>query len=952
MRLETFEQLINVGASRQFSVSKAHQHKARNRYRAYAFPMITNEIIEGYLNCKQKAILKLSGKQGSNIDYDYFLERTKFNRKQQFVKNITTQNPNRIVDFDNFSENKINSFPFWILNPVVKTENLWIEFDCVELTKEDSTIIYIPIQISPFEKIREIEIFELFIKSKYFEKQLNINISKVQIVYGVQQKPTTINLKKYSKKGDSLFKEIEKILSAEENKKFVLNKHCQICEFQEECRKIQLEKDDLSLLNGISQTEIYKLNKKGVYTITQLSYLFKPKKRKTYNITNRNLWSLKSLAIRESKTFVITKPDFPKFKTTIYLDFESLPDENFIYLIGVLIILEDRTEFKSFWAKNLSEEEEIFSNLFELINGFEDFVIYHYGSFEISELNKVTKKFGEKYSENISSISSKCVNLLSYFRTHVYPATYSNSLKDIANYLGFKWTDKNAIGVNSIIWRKNWEKQDLLDLKNKIVQYNKDDCFALRIIHLWLCSLNNNAMDKDYIDVYSMPKETQNKYGKLNSIIENFNEINDCAYFDYQRTKIYLRTDKNIKKIATSKEKKFKKKHNITKQIFIDERGVCHKCGNTFPHKERSKSKTVIDLMIRNYALKRECIKYIAKVYRCRKCNTPIYPLIYQDIGKHKYGYNLKCWCVNMYINHQVSFLKISEILSENFSIDIKRNVIYSFKEEFAQRFSSGLIEIKKEIFKGSLIHTDETNIKLQKEKGYVWVFTNMNSVFLIYRSSRETDFIIELLSEFKGVLVSDFYTGYDTLDCRQQKCLIHLIRDMNDDLLKNQFDEEFKLIVFGFGNLLKKIIGTIDKYGLKELNLNKHKQDVEEFYKEIINCNYKSDLANKYKKRLSKYKDKLFTFLNENGVPWNNNNAEHAIKNIALFRDNTDGHHTQQGIDDSLVLLSIFQTCRYRNINFLDFLLSKEKNISLYQQKYTASGNLKLKYKTKINIA
>jgi len=32
VRIETFEQLINVGAGRQFTVSKAHQRKARNRW--------------------------------------------------------------------------------------------------------------------------------------------------------------------------------------------------------------------------------------------------------------------------------------------------------------------------------------------------------------------------------------------------------------------------------------------------------------------------------------------------------------------------------------------------------------------------------------------------------------------------------------------------------------------------------------------------------------------------------------------------------------------------------------------------------------------------------------------------------------------------------------------------------------------------------------------------------
>jgi len=46
-----------------------------------------------------------------------------------------------------------------------------------------------------------------------------------------------------------------------------------------------------------------------------------------------------------------------------------------------------------------------------------------------------------------------------------------------------------------------------------------------------------------------------------------------------------------------------------------------------------------------------------------------------------------------------------------------------------------------------------------------------------------------DVLHKFKGVLISDFYSAYDSIDCRQQKCLIHLIRDMNDDYHKNQYD-------------------------------------------------------------------------------------------------------------------------------------------------------------------
>jgi len=49
------------------------------------------------------------------------------------------------------------------------------------------------------------------------------------------------------------------------------------------------------------------------------------------------------------------------------------------------------------------------------------------------------------------------------------------------------------------------------------------------------------------------------------------------------------------------------------------------------------------------------------------------------------------------------------------------------------------------------------------------------------------------LLADFRGVLVTDFYSAYDSINCPQQKCLIHLIRDLNDDLRRNPFNEEIQ---------------------------------------------------------------------------------------------------------------------------------------------------------------
>lgn len=206
-----------------------------------------------------------------------------------------------------------------------------------------------------------------------------------------------------------------------------------------------------------------------------------------------------------------------------------------------------------------------------------------------------------------------------------------------------------------------------------------------------------------------------------------------------------------------------------------------------------------------------------------------------------------------------------------------------------------------------------------------------MDSVFYLLKPNRETNFLHELFKNFQGVLISDFYSGYDSIKCVQQKCLVHLIRDLNEDLLKNQFNSELKDIVINFGILLKTIVTAINKYGLKTRFLNQYQEDVNKFYLTFIETEYKTEIAIKYKKRFQKYRDKLFTFLNYDNVPWNNNNAESAIKPFAKYRVVSSGMATENGIKDYLVLLSIYQTCRYRGISFLDFLKSGEKSIEKY---------------------
>jgi len=224
------------------------------------------------------------------------------------------------------------------------------------------------------------------------------------------------------------------------------------------------------------------------------------------------------------------------------------------------------------------------------------------------------------------------------------------------------------------------------------------------------------------------------------------------------------------------------------------------------------------------------------------------------------------------------------------------------------------------------LVHADETTVKLRFTNGYIWIFSSATEVAYVYSCTREGSIPKQHLTGFTGVLVSDFFSAYDAIECRKQRCIVHLIRDMNDDLRKNPFDAEFKLILQEFGVLMRSILNTIDRFGLKRRYLNKHWKNVDQFYRAILARNLQSEIAVQYRDRLNRWKEELFTFLDCDGVPWNNNNAEHAVKQFVAHRKINNGFFTEAGIRRFLILLSVYETCRYREIDFLAFLRSGRK--------------------------
>jgi hypothetical protein len=250
---------------------------------------------------------------------------------------------------------------------------------------------------------------------------------------------------------------------------------------------------------------------------------------------------------------------------------------------------------------------------------------------------------------------------------------------------------------------------------------------------------------------------------------------------------------------------------------------------------------------------------------------------------------------------------------------------LYRFKKSVADFYFEKQKELVSSLVVGPKLYIDETVVSLQSKNGYVWCITDGASVYYFYRDSREAAFLLHMLKDFKGVLISDFFTGYDAVPCPQQRCLIHLMRDFNEEMQKNPFDDELKILAQRFSSALRAIVATVDKVGYQKKHLRKHKQSASDFCKWASCRQFVSVAAERLRNRVEKYQDKMFKFLDYDGVCWNNTNAEHAIKAFARYRRTADGRFTERSIQEYLAVLSIAETCKGRGEDFLEFLLKDD---------------------------
>ena len=899
---------------------------------------ITNEVLVSYLACPYKGHLKLTGAIGQTTEY----ERLQFELRQRVGQIATDRLLTEFQDVENLKGEQVTFSVLkrglsLILDATLVKPGVAIHVDALLRTSGTSRLgdfHYSPVLFHETERPQQEEKSLLQITGTLLSELQGREPRSARLLHGSDVAVTRVKLNFTNGSTAKLLHDVLELRAGRNPPPLLLNGHCSSCEFQNRCRDEAIVKDDLSLLRGLREKEIAQLHKKGIFTTTQLSYTFRPRRRRARGRPLKHHGSLQALAVRTDTVYVFRKPEIAVMPITrIYLDIEGIPASSFYYLIGLRI--QDGQGYRdvSFWADTREEERQIWELLLCELATHDNFALLHYGAYDAHAFADLAHRYGGD-AALLSRLSAACVNVLSWVYAHVYFPTYSNDLKSIATCLGFKWSDDGASGLLSLAWRGRWERTKDERLKARLLRYNREDCIALQIVADAITAiaraddLSGVGLPKKAVEAPTVARGWPNIYQRNEFFSPALDRINRCAYFDYQRDRVFVRTSPEVRASARRGRRLLPKSIRINAAVESPRPSACPHCQSERVIRHGAVTKRVHDLKLFRGGVKRWNVKIVSHRYACGNCGRTFMP---KEHPSTKYGDTLQAWSVYQNIALLRSQGSIVEEMRELFGFAYSEHVVSSFKSKLAAFYEPAYRQLLDRLRAGHLLHADETKVTVKQDIAWVWAFTNLEDVAYICSDTRDASVVESVLEGFDGVLVSDFYAAYDSPDCAQQKCLIHLIRDINDDLFKNPFDDELKALAADFTELLCLIIDTVDRYGLRRCHLSKHEVQAQQFMKRVARMCLVSEPARSYQRRFERDGQKLFTFLRFDGIPWNNNNAENAVKRFAFLRRVIGASSTKAGLKEYLILLSIRETLRRKNISFLRFLRAKEPDLNAF---------------------
>ena len=151
---------------------------------------------------------------------------------------------------------------------------------------------------------------------------------------------------------------------------------------------------------------------------------------------------------------------------------------------------------------------------------------------------------------------------------------------------------------------------------------------------------------------------------------------------------------------------------------------------------------------------------------------------------------------------------------------------------------------------------------------------------------SRGKDVPKKILGDYRGIVTSDSWGAWNYIGEKWQRCLVHYLRELKETMKYKSPGADF----FPFAKKLKRVLR--DAIRMAEVQDRGERLRAKARFEARIDAlisSYSSLTTEKnctrLLKRLRRERGMLFTFLEEDGVDWNNNAAERALRSSVVIR-------------------------------------------------------------------
>lgn len=237
--------------------------------------------------------------------------------------------------------------------------------------------------------------------------------------------------------------------------------------------------------------------------------------------------------------------------------------------------------------------------------------------------------------------------------------------------------------------------------------------------------------------------------------------------------------------------------------------------------------------------------------------------------------------------------------------------------------------EILNGIQHGAILHADETGWRVRGRNWWLWVFGTPDTAYFTVDKTRGSTVVRRVLGEiFFGVLVVDGWKAYLYLLCEQQSCLSHLLRKVRKfrdafphltDIVK--FYLKFRRIIRD-GERLQQ-----NRDQLAEWVFHRRLKRLKQRLSDLLQWPTPGDVLEEIIKKVKRQQPRILTFVEHPDVPFHNNYAEYLIRIGVLKRKISGGSVSAEGAESYAILLSIYVTCKLRDVSFPKYLKESLKH-------------------------